>query len=72
MAAFTGVWFLVEALTGSAYEHLGAGISLTVAFAIGGVGIGTAQWLLLRKRLDGARSWIWSTALGWAVVASRC
>lgn len=74
LTAFIGTWFLLEALTGSADEHLdtwlGASIGLTAAFATGGAGIGTAQWLLLRSRLDEVRSWIWTTALGWAAVAA--
>lgn len=74
LTAFIGIWFLLEALTGSADElldtWLGASIGLTGAFAIGGAGIGVAQGLLLRNRLAGTQSWIWSTVLGWAAVAA--
>lgn len=74
VVAFTGTWFLLEAVTGSADKQLDgdlvAGIGLTVAFAAGGAGIGAAQCLLLRNRLSGIRSWVWSTVLGWAAVAA--
>ncbi len=47
-------------------------VPLMIAFAaVGGVvllaSIGTAQWFILRRHVDGARHWIWGTALAWMV-----
>jgi hypothetical protein len=32
-----------------------------------GLGIGTAQWLVLRKKLHSIRVWIWASVISWAL-----
>ena len=62
---------------GLAFAVFGYGTTigdLAVVGAVSGLGIGIAQWLLLRDRVDGSLAWIPATsaawALGWTVTTS--
>jgi hypothetical protein len=42
--------------------------ALTMLFTVIGIGLGTAQWLVLRRRIDRAGWWILASGLGFAVI----
>jgi hypothetical protein len=52
-----------QGVTGKLIEGLGHGALL-------GALTGTGQWFLLRSKIQKANSWIWISALSWAIAAS--
>jgi len=76
VAGFFVIGAAVEALTGMKADDVLAGdgpipfLALTVLFAIAGLGIGLAQWLVLRRHVPRADLWVIGTGLGFAVVAA--
>jgi hypothetical protein len=75
MTGFFLVGLVVETLTSrpaeTVFDEEGAAfvIGLSVVFTLCGAGIGLVQWLLLRRRIPHAGSWVWGSALGFAVLA---
>ena len=65
--ATTAVGFLgVVGLMFGAIAESAVVYALAVVF---GVLLGTAQWMLLHKRVPRAGQWVWATAVGWIVCA---
>ncbi|WP_052667164.1 hypothetical protein [Nitriliruptor alkaliphilus] len=74
LLVFVGGTVLVEVITGDADGILGdVGwgfyLQLTAGFALGGAGVGAAQWLFIRRRVPAAGRWVLGGLLGFAVVA---
>lgn len=72
-AVLVGGWSVVDAVTGDAERLLedGAGFALYLvgAFTLGGIALGFAQRLALRRRLPVGRRWVAASAVGFAVLA---
>lgn len=74
MLVFVGGWSILESVTGDADRILDDGVGfflyLTAAFTVGGAGLATGQWLLLRRRVPHvAGRWVLGGAAGFAIVA---
>jgi hypothetical protein len=74
MLVFEGGWVITEVITGDAERLFDSDgwffwLTLTTGFVLGGAGLATSQWLLLRRHVAGPGRWIGGMALGTAILA---